>query len=87
MPTIYMNRGPCAYVFPHLMMGVVRLLVIGCGYVSWLSFRSLLFVFFGHVLQSGFNLVENGFGSFGWDAGCWMQAVTLLTLAATAAFS
>ena len=87
MPTIYLNRGPCAYVFRHLVIGVVGLLVIGCGYVSWLSFHLLFFVFFGHALQSGFYLAENGFGSFGWDAGCWVQVVTLLTLVAAAAFS
>ena len=72
MPTIYMNGGPCVYVFWGAMLGVVGLLVTGCGDESWLSFRSLLFVFFGHVLQSGFNLAENGFGSFGWDACCWV---------------
>ena len=68
-------------------MGVVGLLVIGCGYVSWLSFHSLLFLFFGHAFQSGFVLAENGFSSFGWDAGCWVPVVTLLTLVAAAAFS
>ena len=73
MPTIYMNRGPCVYVFRYaVMLDVVRLLVTGCGDECWLSFCSLLFVFFSHAFQSGFDLVEDSFSSFGWDTCCWV---------------
>ena len=72
MPTIYVNRGPCVYVFQHLVMGVVGWLVTGCGDEHWMSFQTLRFVFFGHALQSSFNLVKDSFSSFGWDAGHWV---------------
>ena len=46
-----------------------------------LSFHSGFFVFFGHVLESWFNLVKHCFGCLGRDAGCWVSSVALNAMA------
>ena len=73
MPTIYWSVQPCVPICWYLVIWVAKyLLLTVCGRVNWLSFRLLLFLLIGYALQAWLYLMEHCFGSFGWDAGCWV---------------
>ena len=55
--------------------------------VGWLSFCALLFEFFSDAFQTWFDLLEDGFSGFCWDAGSQMGTVALLAVGAAVAFA
>ena len=88
MSTIYVNRGPSVYVLWHLMMWLGRMLITEFSYVGcWLSFCALPLEFLGYALQSWFDLLEDSFSSFWWDAGSWVGMVALQAFGAATALA